>query len=303
MAWYAVLLGYPILGIWYWCSDQTIVQRVLGARTERDAQVGPLFAGLLKILPLFIMVFPGIIGYVLFKKQIGSNSNQTLPVLITELIPTGLKGLIAAGLLAALMSTVAAALNSCATLVALDIVKRLLPETSDENQVRVGRISAVVIMILAMLWSTQGGRYSSIFEAINAIAADLAPPITTVFLWGVFWRRGTWQAALATLVLGFLMGIAAFVVDLPVVGHQKLITDGWGIPFMMQAWWAFCMCSVIYVVTSLLTLPPPKEQVTGLTWENPLAVLSSSERAGLSDPRVLAAGLLSLMVVLYWIFR
>lgn len=303
LAWYAVLLGYPILGIWYWCSDQTIVQRVLGARTERDAQVGPLFAGLLKILPLFIMVFPGVIGYVLFKEQIGSNSNQALPVLITHLIPTGLKGLIAAGLLAALMSTVAAALNSCATLVALDIVKRLRPETSDENQVNVGRISAVIIMILAMLWSTQGSRYSSIFEAINAIAADLAPPITTVFLWGVFWRRGSRQAALATLVLGFLMGIAAFVVDLPVIGHKKLITDGWGIPFMMQAWWAFCICSAIYVATSLVTPPPPKEQVIGLTWENPLAVLASKERAGLSDPRVLAVGLLGLMVVLYWIFR
>lgn len=111
--------GYPILGIWYWCSDQTIVQRVLGAKTQRDAQLGPLFAGLLKIIPVFIMVLPGVLGYVLFKDIIGADSNQTLPVLINQLIPTGLKGLIAAGLLAALMSTIAAALNSSATLVAV----------------------------------------------------------------------------------------------------------------------------------------------------------------------------------------
>ena len=111
LGWYAVLLGYPILGIWYWCTDQTITQRVLGAKTQYDAQAGPLFAGLLKILPLFILVLPGVIAYVLFKDQIGDDANQALPVLITELIPTGLKGLISAALLAALMSTIAAALK------------------------------------------------------------------------------------------------------------------------------------------------------------------------------------------------
>ncbi len=175
LTWYAVLLGYPILGIWYWCSDQTIVQRVLGARSQKDAQLGPLLAGGLKILPVFIMVFPGVLGYVLFRDLIGSDSNQTLPVLINQLIPTGLKGLISAGLLAALMSTIAAALNSSATLVAVDIVKRWKPAISDEKTVLIGRVSAVVVMLMAMVWSTQGGRYSSIFEAINAIASHLAP--------------------------------------------------------------------------------------------------------------------------------
>ena len=120
--WYAVLLGYPVLGVWYWCSDQTIVQRVLGAKTERDAQLGPLFAGFLKILPVFLLVLPGVIAYVLFRDQIGAQSNQTLPVLIEQLIPTGLRGLIAAAVLAALMSAMAAALNSSGTLVAVDIV-------------------------------------------------------------------------------------------------------------------------------------------------------------------------------------
>jgi len=303
LAWYAVLLGYPILGIWYWCSDQTIVQRVLGARSLRDAQLGPLFAGLLKILPVFIMVFPGVLGYVLFRDLIGADSNQALPVLINQLIPTGLKGLISAGLLAALMSTIAAALNSSATLVAVDIMKRFKPQMSDEKQVQIGRISAVVVMLLATAWSTQGGRYGSIFEAINAIAAHLAPPITTVFLWGVFWRRGTKQAALVTLIAGFSLGAISFLVDLPVIGEEKIITDGWGIPFMMQAWWMFCICSLIYFIVSWLTPPPDPAQVEGLTWKNPLQVISQGKITGLLDPRVIAAALLLLMIILYYILR
>ena len=303
LAWYAVFLGYPILGIWYWCSDQTIVQRVLGAKTQSDAQTGPLFAGLLKILPVFIMVFPGVMAFVLFKNIIGADSNQALPVLINQLIPTGLKGLISAGLLAALMSTIAAALNSSATLVAVDIVKRFKPSISDEKQVRIGRISAVIVMILAMAWSTQGGRYSSIFEAINAIAAHLAPPITTVFLWGIFWRRGTKQAALTTLIIGFSLGAFSFLIDLPVIGEEKIITDGWGIPFMMQAWWMFCLCSLIFVLVSLMTPKPDPQSIEGLTWNKPLQVLAQGKITRFSDPRLLAGFLLIIMIVLYYLLR
>ncbi|MGB9836848.1 MAG: sodium:solute symporter [Candidatus Saccharicenans sp.] len=301
--WYAVLLGYPILGIWYWCTDQTIVQRVLGARTQRDAQLGPLFAGFLKLLPPFILVLPGVIGYVLFRDLIGNDANQTLPVLINQLIPTGIKGLITAALLAALMSTIAAALNSAATLVAVDIVQKIKPGTSDEKQVKIGRLSAVLVMILAMLWSTQGGKYSSIFEAINAIASDLAPPITAVFLWGVFWRRGTKQAALTTLIAGFSMGIVAFILDLPVFGTEKIITHKLGIPFMMQAWWMFVICSVIFVIVSLCTPKPPEESIKHLTWEKPSQVLAQGKIQGLSDPRVVAAALMLILVILYYIFH
>jgi SSS family solute:Na+ symporter len=301
--WYAIFLGYPILGIWYWCTDQTIVQRVLGSRTEKDAQHGALFAGLLKILPVFILVFPGVVGYVLFRDVIGADANQTLPVLLVRLIPTGIKGLIAAGLLAALMSTIAAALNSSATLVAVDIVKRVKPETSDRAQIRVGQICAVAVMLLAMAWSTQGGRYTSIFEAINTIASYLAPPITAVFLWGVFWRRGTSQAALTTLIAGFLLGVISFLVDLPVFGTEKVITHGLGIPFMMQAWWMFCLCSLMFVVVSLLTPRPDPERIDALTWKSPAAFLTQGRIGGVDDPRVLACGLLALLAALYYIFR
>jgi solute:Na+ symporter, SSS family len=301
--WYAIFLGFPIIGIWYWCTDQTIVQRVLGSRTERDAQLGPIMAGFLKILPVFLLVFPGIIAYILFRDQIGTDGNQTLPVLISQLIPTGLKGLISAAILAALMSAVSAALNSSGTLVAVDIVKRLRPQISDATLVAVGRVSSVVIMILAILWSTQGGRFSSIFAAVNVIASDLAPGITTVFLFGVFWRRGTQQASVVTMVGGILMGAAAFILDLPVFGTTKLITDGLGISFMMQAWWMFCICSIIFVIVSLLTPPPSAQQIAGLTWSNPLAVLSEQPLTTFWDPRILALVLFLTMCVLYYTFR
>jgi SSS family solute:Na+ symporter len=301
--WYEILLGFPILGIWYWCTDQTIVQRVLGARSERDAQLGPLMAGFLKILPVFVLVLPGTIGWVLFRGQIGSASNQTLPVLITQLIPTGLKGLIAAAVLAALMSAVSAALNSSGTLVAVDIVGRLRPGLSDRAQVNIARVSSAVVMILAVIWSTQGGRYSSIFEAINAIASNIAPPITTVFLFGVFWRRGTKEASLATLIFGFSLGAVCFLLDLPAFGTEKLITTGLGIPFLMQAWWGFCLCSVVFVVVSLLTPAPAPEKVDGLTWEHPLEVILHAKKIGSPDPRIVAAVLTAVMVGLYWIFR
>jgi SSS family solute:Na+ symporter len=303
-AWYAIFLGYPVLGVWYWCTDQTIVQRVLGARTERDAQHGALFAGLLKILPVFIMVLPGVAAWVLFRAQIGAEATQTLPLLIRELVPTGLRGLIAAALLAALMSTIAAALNSSGTLVAVDIAGRLRPGLSDRQQVRIGRVSAVVVMLLAMAWSTQGHRFDTIFEAINKMPAQfLAPPITAVFLWGVFWRRGTREAALTTLVLGFSLGIVAFLVDLPVIGDTQLITEGLGVSFMMQAWWGFCICSGIFVVASLLTPAPPREQIEGVTWASPWQVIAHGRITGVSDPRVIAGMLLLLMIVLYGVFR
>jgi SSS family solute:Na+ symporter len=187
--------------------------------------------------------------------------------------------------------------------VAVDIVKRIKPETSDKAQVRIGQIFAVIIMLLAMAWSTQGGRYSSIFEAINTIASYLAPPITTVFLWGAFWKRGTRQAALTTLVAGFLLGVVSFLIDLPVFGTEKVITHGLGIPFMMQAWWMFCLCSALFVVVSLLTPRPDPEKVGVLTWKSPAAVLTQGRIQGLKDPRILAGGLLTILVVMYIIFH
>jgi SSS family solute:Na+ symporter len=321
-SWLAVLLGYPILGIWYWCADQTHVQRVLGARNLHAAQNGALFAGFLKITPVFLMVLPGVIGYVLWQKgafQLATvastgqpDYNTMLPMMITYLVPMGLKGLLAAGMAAALMSCMAAALNSCATLISMDIVKRVKPDMLDTRVVTIGRFTTGVIMVLAMLWSTQGDQFGTIFEAINKIPMTFAPAVTTVFVLGIFWKRGTWQAAMTTLYVGSLIGIVYFLVDLPSVGKMilgpaaqsgfsGLVTDpghGLGIPFMLVGPILVVFCAAVYIIASLLTPAGDPVEVSKVCWDHPLAFLRGAI-TGASDPRFVALILVLVVGILY----
>ena len=321
-SWLGILLGYPILGIWYWCADQTHVQRVLAARSLRDGQNGALFAGFLKITPVFLMVLPGVVGYVLWSKGAfelhnmpGTNNpdfNTMLPSLITHLVPVGLKGLLAACMAAALMSCMAAALNSCATLISMDIVKRMRPEATDKSVVFIGRIATAVIMVLAMLWSTQGNQFGTIFEAINKIPMTFAPAVTTVFVLGVLWKRGTKEAAMTTLYLGSLIGVVYFICDMPSVGRMiigdkagpdflGLVSDpaiGIGVPFMLVGPFIAVLCFAIYIVTSLLTPAMDPEEVAKVCWDHPLACLKGPVTA-LGDPRVVTLILLGTLAVIY----
>jgi SSS family solute:Na+ symporter len=325
-SWLAVLLGYPILGIWYWCADQTHVQRVLAAKDLKAAQNGPLFAGFLKISPVFLMVLPGVIGYALWNKGAihlpavaGSgvpDYNATLPTLIAFLVPVGLRGLLAASMAAALMSCMAAALNSCATLISIDIVKRHSPGMADSSVVRIGRIMTGVIMLLAMLWSTQGSQFGTIFEAINKIPMTFAPAVTTVFLLGILWKRGTFEGAMATLYAGSLIGAVYFVSDLPGVGRwilgtralpgfSGLVTDpvqGWGIPFMLVGPLLTVLCAAIYVIVSLSTPAMNQAAIQEVCWDRPFAFLRGRIR-GASDPRLVALALAAVVSCLYAIMR
>ncbi|HMI20560.1 MAG TPA: sodium/solute symporter [Sphingomonas sp.] len=321
-SWLAVLLGYPILGIWYWCADQTHVQRVLGARDLQAGQNGALFAGFLKITPVFLMVLPGIIGSVLWKRGVltlgtvpGTNApdfNTMLPALINYLVPVGLKGLLAACMAAALMSCMAAALNSCATLVSLDIVRRVRPETSEKKLVLIGRIATGVIMLMAMAWSTQGDQFGTIFEAINKIPMTFAPAVTTVFVLGVMWPRGNARGAMATLYIGTAIGVAYFLLDLPSVGRTMidlpqgqaftgLVTDpvrGLGVPFMLVGPALTALCIAIYIAVSLATAPPDRAHLAGLAWERPLDFLRGPLR-GAGDPRLGSLALIVSVTILY----
>jgi solute:Na+ symporter, SSS family len=310
LTWFACLLGYPVLGLWYWCSDQTIVQQVLAAKTMNDAQKGPILAAFLKFLTPFIMVFPGIIAYVVFKDEVFAAASSAgvdkpgdmaLSVLIQNLLPTGLIGLMSAALLAALMSTIAAALNSISTLVSVDIYKRILPKTPDKSLINIGRVSALVIMTLAAFWSTQGDKFSSIFDAINRVATALSPPVATVLLFGVLYKRGTKEASFITLVVGLILGITAFVLDFPPISGDLIITNQLGIPFMMQAFFMFCICTVIYLVTSKLTPRPDKEQIEQYTWVHPLAAIRG-KITSFTDVRVWVMILIILMIALYVVF-
>jgi SSS family solute:Na+ symporter len=300
LPWWSILLGYPVLGIWYWCCDQTIVQRVLAAKDERNARLGPLFCALLKILPVFLFVLPGVICVALVQKNAfngaaPATAADTYTFMLTHLLPVGLKGLVAAAMLAAAMQTCSAALNSSATLVAYDLFKRYQPGLGDAQLVRIGRITTVVGTIVAIMASPLFGHYPTIFQGINKLISYVAPPITAVFLLGVFWRRASGKSAFITLISGMGLGLAAFYVDWQAIYRGD---------FMLIAFWLFAACVVIMVVTTFLFPEVPKAEARLLVWENWREPLSGAAGGrGLGDYRVLAAVILLIFAALYLAFR
>ncbi len=299
LPWYAVLLGYPVIGLWYWCADQTIVQRVLGAKDERNARLGPLFAGFIKILPVFLFVLPGVIAAALVRQgklPAFSDSADTYSVLINGLLPVGLKGIVAAALLAALMSTVSGALNSIATLFSLDIYKRRHPAASDRQLTRIGRVVTFAAMVAAILWSPLISHFQSIFQGITALICYIAPPITAVFVWGVFWKRASAKAAAVTLSAGSILGLAVFLLD------WFKATTGWRIPSMMATFYLFGICSLVLVAVSYLKPQIHTAESEALVWKNPWAAVRGTAWAGLFDYRLVAAVLVAVMIGLYLVF-
>ena len=300
LPWYSILLGYPVLGIWYWCCDQTIVQRVLAAKDEKNARLGPLFCAFLKILPVFLFILPGVICVALVQKKVFGNdapqtAADTYTFLITHLLPVGLKGLVAAAMLAAAMQTCSAALNSSATLVAYDLFKRYRPGLADHQLVHIGKITTITGTILAIICSPLFGHYTTIFDAINKLISYVAPPITTVFLLGVFWKRASGKSALITLVIGIVLGATIFYLD-----FFKIYQGD----FMLTAFYLFLACLVIMVATSFLFPEPLKagaESLIWKSWREPLRTNAGGR--GLADYRVLAGLILCVFVILYFIFR
>jgi len=299
LPWYSVFLGYPIIGLWYWCADQTIVQRVLGARDERQARLGPLFAGFIKILPVFLFVLPGVVGYALVRQgrlAAPQNSADIYSALINQLLPVGIKGLVAAALLAALMSTVSGALNSIATLFTLDIYKRWRPRASERTLTFVGRLVTFAAMIAAILWSPLVSHFESIFQGITAVICYIAPPITAVFIWGVFWRKASSAAATATLSVGSGLGLVVFFLD------WFKDSTGWNVPSMMATFYLFLVCSGILATVSLWKPHVHTADSEKLVWDSPLAAIRGRLAFGAADYRIIAGALFALMIALYVIF-
>jgi SSS family solute:Na+ symporter len=303
LSWYAVLLGYPVIGIWYWCCDQTIVQRVLAARDEKQARLGPLFCAVLKILPVFLFVLPGVICVALvqqggFQGQAPASPRDTYTFMLAHMLPWGLKGLVTAAMLAAAMQTCSAALNSTATLFAYDIFRRWRPRTTDHQLVVIGKITTVVATVLAIACSPLFSRYATIYEGLISLICYLAPPITAVFLLGVFWRGASGRAAYLTLVVGALAGATAFLAE-----FFKAQT-GWNLGAMMASFYLFVLCSALMVVASWVMPEPLRAEARLLVWEDLLAPLrGASGGRGLGNYRVLAATVVVTFVVLYVVFR
>jgi SSS family solute:Na+ symporter len=300
LAWYSVLLGYPVLGIWYWCCDQTIVQRVLAARDERQARLGPLFCAFLKILPVFFFVLPGVIAVALVQQGALAGdapraATDTYTFLITHLLPVGLKGLVVAAMLAAAMQTCSAALNSTATLVAYDLFRRHWPALDDRLLVIVGRVTSVLGTLLAIVCSPLFGHYTTIFEGINKLISYIAPPITAVFLLGVFWRRASGKAALLTLLAGMGLGLVAFGLD-----WTRLYQGD----FMLTAFLLLVLCLAIMVASTLVFPENLKAEAKSLVWEDWREPLRGEAGGrGLGNYRVAAVAVLAVFLGLYVVFR
>jgi len=316
--WYGILLGYPVIGIWYWCCDQTIVQRVLAARDENQARLGPLFCAFLKILPVLLFVLPGVIcvalvqqGFAGFHGEAPSDPKVAYTFMVTHMLPWGLKGLVVAAMLAAAMQTCSAALNSTATLFAYDIVKRYHPKTSDHRLVVVGKITTVVGTALAIVSSPIFGQKDTIFQALTDLICYVAPPITAVFLLGVFWKRATGKAAYIALVLGNTIGVAVFFLELfkqrsrwdsVIAWHQQCL--GIGLNSMIASFYIFVFCCLLIVVVSRLFPEPLKEEAKLLVWEDWREPLRGEAHGhALGNYRILSAVVCVTFVVLYYLFR
>lgn len=313
MSWMAVFLGYPILGIWYWCADQTIVQRVLGAKDENHARVGSLFCGFIKILPVFIFVMPGLFAWALFKSgtldlsalqhtaadgTVTVNSKGIYTLMITQLLPSGLIGVLVAALLSGLMSQIAGALNSIATLASYDLYKRFKPDTNDASLVRVGRWSSGVALLLSIALLPLLNRYQSLFEGINDVIAHIAPPITCVFLLGIFWKGASARSAQLTLWLGSALGAGVYALNKLVPGNPL-----GSIPFMMMAFYLFLACVAMQTVFSFVYPVVHTEQSSALYWRSFREPLEGRGWKGFGNYKFLSALLLLIMGALYWIFR
>lgn len=304
--WTGILFGAPILGVWYWCTDQFIVQRVISGKNIDAARKGTIFGAFLKLLPLFIFVIPGVIAYAL---SVGDNAilefpmkngkadyDAALPLLTMHILPNGLKGLVAAGLLAALMSSLSSVFNSCSTLFTMDIYRKYFPETSQKKLVKVGQIATAILVALGLLWIPlmdliQGG----LFQKIQSIQAYIAPPIAAVFLVGIFSRRITAKAAKASLIFGGVLGALRLSLE---IWQEKAIQRGVDvhgaivgfteINFLHFAFILFVACTFLLFMLSKQADRKPLDEIELITYE----------RGALKEARSRTNVLFSVLVVL-----
>lgn len=267
--WTGILFGAPILGVWYWCTDQFIVQRVLSAKNEDHARRGTIFGGFLKILPLFLFVIPGVIAHSLAQSgQIElSNPDQALPVLIGHLLPVGFRGLVVAGLIAALMSSLSSVFNSCSTIFTFDVYKKIRPQSSEKNLIMVGRIATGLLIVFGIIWipliKTISG---TLYKYIQSVQAYISPPIAAVFLLGIFFKRLNGRGAMASLMTGFVLGVSRLILEVNKDSLDGFFYSYADINFLHFAIFLFAICSAVLVGVSLTSAAPSDEKLADVTY-------------------------------------
>lgn len=279
--WHWLVLSSTIVGIWYWCTDQVIVQRVLTAKNIKEGRRGTIFGAFLKLMPVFLFLIPGVIALVL--KQRGElewdTPDQAFPALMMQVLPAGLRGLVAAGLMAALMSSLASVFNSCSTLFTVDIYKKMRPETTEKEMVRVGRIATTVVVLLGILWvpiieQLAGG---SLYNYLQNVQSYIAPPITAVFLLGIFSSRINSNGALVTLFSGLAIAAVRLILEVfkTSLDPDSILFAIADMNFLKFSSFFFLYCVAAAVVVSLLSPKPDQSRLTGLTF----ATISEEQKA------------------------
>jgi len=286
--WITMLFCAPIIGLWYWCTDQYIVQRMLGASGLTEARRGTIAAAFLKLLPVFIFIIPGIICFALAESGkmetireaimdsegnlITANAQQAFPLLVATVLPAGIRGIVVAGLLAALMSSLAGVFNASSTLFTMDFYSKFRPNTSEKDLVRIGRIATLGMVVIGLLWIPviQGSR--GLYEYLQSVQGYLAPPIFVVFFFGIFNKRMNSQGALWALGVGFLMGLFRLAVDTPVALSGYQYEEGsffWivnNIFFQYYSLLIFLVSAIVMVVVSKRTPAPDYAKIAGLAY-------------------------------------
>jgi SSS family solute:Na+ symporter len=303
--WLGILFASPIVGIWYWCTDQHIVQRCLAARNEQQARRGTIFAAYLKMLPFFVFLIPGLMAYALAKsgKIQLPQSDQAFPTLVKTLLPVGLRGLLAGGILAALMSSLASVYNACSTLFTLDIYQKIRPHSTEKQLVKVGRIATASVVLLGTLWiPVMKGISDTLYQYLQSVQSYLAPPIAAVFLLGVFVPRINGKGALAAMVSGFVVGMLRIVLELCRHSLSGVLYAFATINFLYFCILLFIFSIVVMIVVSLLTEKPSQSQLNGLTYGTTVAADKAQSRASWNKRDLVLSLAIVLVIVLIFAY-
>jgi solute:Na+ symporter, SSS family len=308
MPWLGLVLGVPLLGFYFWCNNQFIVQRALSAKNADEARKGALFAALLKIPILFLLVFPGLAALKLYPNlqemyagQLKNFSDGAYPTLVFDLLPAGLVGLIVAGFLAAMASAVSATLNSASTLVTMDFVQKFRPNMDSKGLVRSGQIATVVFMLITVAWAPQIANFESLMNYMQGVLALISPPVVAIFLLGLFWKRANADGAFAALMTG--LAIALFTVASQV---YKIMPAWDSVHFLVKAPIIFAICALVQIAISLATAPPPSNKINGFTWDEAVYKEDSLALVGLpwyQNYRVMSVILLVITFAVVFYYR
>jgi len=270
LPWPGLFTGVLIVGIYYWTTNQLVVQRTLGAKSLDHGRWGSIFAGFLKLPILFLMILPGTMAVALYPDI--SNPDQIFPTLVFDLLPVGIRGIILAALVAAITSTVDSILNSASTMVTMDFVKPLNPEISQQRLVRIGQITTVIALIVAVAWAPQIRHFPTLWDYLQSVLSYTTPPIVVTFLGGILWNRANRHGAFLTLLIGISLGVVGLIAN---EGMQVF-----DIQFLYAAGVSFVLSAMLFVIVSLATAPPPPEKTEDLTWRKELWEAESRDLDG-----------------------